>query len=64
MRKIHFEIRRSTSKAEPFFWRLVAANGQKYCHSETFTQKASARASINNIIKAIGVGAVTINDKS
>lgn len=64
MRRIHFEIKRSRSKKEPFYWTLRATNGQKYCHSETYTQKASARSSINNIIKAIRVGAVDINDFS
>ena len=62
MRKIHFEIKKSRSRKQPFYWTLRATNQQKYCHSETYTQKQSARAAINNIIKAIAMGQVTIED--
>ena len=62
MRVIHFEIYKTKSKKEPFMWNLTASNGRMYCSSERFTQKASAKASIKNIIKAIQAGSFTVED--
>jgi len=62
MRKVYFEIKKSRSKTQPFYWTLRATNTQKYCHSETYTQKASAKQAISHIIKAIKSGAVVVAD--
>ena len=44
-----FEIARSKSKSQPFFWRIVAANGQTLATSETYTRKASCVSAIASI---------------
>ena len=36
-----FEIVRRRSKTEPFFWRIVASNGQTLATSEMYVRKAS-----------------------
>jgi uncharacterized protein YegP (UPF0339 family) len=62
MRKMRFEILRSGKKQ--FFWRMKASNSQTYCHSETYTQAASAKQAIKNIIRAISAGAWDVRDMS
>lgn len=32
-----FEIRRSNNPFQPFYWRVIASNGQVLAHSETYT---------------------------
>ena len=44
-----FEIVRGKSKAQPFFWRIVAANGQTLATSETHTRKASCVSAIASV---------------
>ena len=46
-----FEIVRSNSKKEPFFWRIVAANGQTLATSEMYTRKASCVSAIASVQK-------------
>lgn len=46
-----FEIARSNSKKEPFFWRIVAANGQTLATSEMYTRKASCVSAIASVQK-------------
>lgn len=48
---VKFEIARSNSKKEPFFWRIVAANGQTLATSEMYTRKASCVSAIASIQK-------------
>ena len=62
MRMITFEIKRSRSKTSPWYWVIRASNGQCYAHSETYTLKSSARASVNNIIRAISLSQVRIEE--
>ncbi len=46
-----FEIVRSNSTKEPFFWRIVAANGQTLATSEMYTRKASCVSAIASVQK-------------
>lgn len=46
-----FEIVHSKSKKEPFFWRIVAANGQTLATSEMYTRKASCVSAIASVHK-------------
>ena len=43
---MRFEIVRSRSKKEPFFWRIVASNGQTLATSEMYKRKASCLSAI------------------
>ena len=44
-----FEIRRSSSNTQPYYWRMVASNGQVLATSETYVAKASAMAAISSV---------------
>lgn len=46
-----FEIAKSKSKTQPFFWRIVAANGQTLATSEMYTRKASCVSAIASVQK-------------
>ena len=48
---MRFEIVKSRSKKEPFYWRLVASNGQTLATSEIYTRKASCRKAIASVRK-------------
>jgi hypothetical protein len=48
---MRFEIAKSKSKKEPFYWRLVANNGQTLATSEMYTRKASCRKAIASVRK-------------
>ena len=37
-----FEIRKSNSTTQPYYWRIVASNGQVLATSETYVAKQSA----------------------
>ena len=39
---MEFQIVRSNNPAQPFFWRIVADNGQTLAGSETFINKQDA----------------------
>jgi uncharacterized protein YegP (UPF0339 family) len=39
--QLKFEIRKTTSKSQPYYWRIVAGNGQVLASSETYVQKQS-----------------------
>ena len=53
-----FEIVRSKSKTEPFFWRIVAGNGQTLATSEMYTRKASCVSAIASVQKNADVAKV------
>ena len=40
-----FQIRRAGG-AQPYYWRAVASNSQVLCHSETYVNRADAKASV------------------
>ena len=46
-----FQIVRGKSEKEPFFVRIVAANGQTLAVSETYTDKRSAKSMIESVQK-------------
>jgi len=50
-----FQILKSNSSTQPYFWRIVAANGQVLAFSETYTSVAGCR----NAIDTVKAGAAT-----
>ena len=44
-----FEILDSNSSSQPYYWRIVAANGQILATSETYTSKDGCRNAINTV---------------
>lgn len=44
-----FEIRDSTSSYQPYYWRIVASNGQILATSETYTTKQGCRDAIDTV---------------
>jgi len=55
-----FQIVKGTSATQPYFWRIVASNGQTLAVSENYVAKASAKRSVESVIKS--AGAATIED--
>lgn len=45
-----FEIVSGKSETRPFFWRIVAANGQTLAVSQGYTAKASAKSAIESVM--------------
>lgn len=37
-----FEIRKTSSNSQPYYWRIVASNGKVLASSETYVAKQSA----------------------
>lgn len=46
-----FQIVKGKSSTQPYFWRIVAANGQTLAVSENYTAKASAKSAVESVIK-------------
>jgi len=44
-----FEIRKSQSASQPYYWRIVASNGQVLATSETYVKKADALAAVQSV---------------
>ena len=42
-----FEIRDSKSSTQPYYWRIIASNGQVLATSETYTTKQGCRDAID-----------------
>ena len=55
-----FEIVRGKSAKEPFFWRIVASNGQTLATSEMYVRKQSCLSAIASVQK--GVAEATVVD--
>ena len=55
-----FQIVKGKSATQPYFWRIVAANGQTLAVSENYTAKASAKSAVESVIK--NAGGATIED--
>jgi len=55
-----FEIRKSNKKDEPYYWRIVAGNGNVLASSETYVNKADARSAAQSV--KTNAGAATIVD--
>jgi len=48
---VKFEIVKGKSTTQPYFWRIVASNGQTLAVSENYTQKASAKSAVESVMK-------------
>lgn len=46
---MHFEILHSNSYSQPYYWRIVAGNGQVLATSETYTSKQGCRDAIDSV---------------
>lgn len=57
---MEFEIRRSNSTSQPYYWRIVASNGQVLATSETYVNKSDALSAVNSV-KANAAGARTVD---
>lgn len=55
-----FQIVKGKSATQPFFWRIVAANGQTLAISENYAAKASAKSAIESVKKS--AGGATVED--
>ena len=55
-----FQIVKGKSVTQPYFWRIVAANGQTLAVSENYVAKASAKSAVEAVIK--GAGGAKIED--
>jgi uncharacterized protein YegP (UPF0339 family) len=53
-----FQIVKGKSATQPYFWRLVASNGQTLAVSENYAQKASAKSAIESVKKSAGGASV------
>ncbi|MEO5534170.1 MAG: YegP family protein [Pseudolysinimonas sp.] len=53
-----FQIVKGKSTTQPFFWRIVAANGQTLAVSENYAAKASAKNAIESVMKNAGAAKV------
>lgn len=57
-----FQIVKGSSATQPYFWRIVASNGQTLAVSENYAQKASAKSAIESVMK--NAAGATIDDLS
>ncbi len=57
-----FHIVKGKSKTQPYFWRIVASNGQTLAVSENYASKASAKSAVESVMK--NAGGATIEDLS
>lgn len=55
-----FQIVKGKSTQQPYFWRIVASNGQTLAVSENYVQKASAKKAVESVIAS--AGGATIED--
>ena len=55
-----FQIVKGTSATQPYFWRIVASNGQTLAVSENYAQKASAKSAVESVMKS--AGGATVED--
>ncbi len=46
---IRFELHRSNSVSQPYFWRIVSANGRVLAHSETHVNRQDAINAANAV---------------
>lgn len=55
-----FQIVRGKSEKEPYFWRIVASNGQTLAISENYVAKASAKSAIESVMRS--AAGATVDD--
>ena len=46
-----FEIVKGKSVKQPYFWRIIASNGQTLAVSENYVAKASAKSAVQSVMK-------------
>ncbi|OJX65889.1 MAG: hypothetical protein BGO95_05585 [Micrococcales bacterium 73-13] len=51
---LKFQIVKGKSEKQPYFFRIVASNGQTLAVSENYVEKASAKKAVQSIIKSAG----------
>jgi uncharacterized protein YegP (UPF0339 family) len=57
-----FQIIKGKSTTQPYFWRIVASNGQTLAVSENYVAKASAKSAVESVIK--NASGATVEDLS
>lgn len=55
-----FQIVKGKSTTQPYFWRIVASNGQTLAVSENYVQKSSAKSAVESVMK--NAGGATVED--
>jgi uncharacterized protein YegP (UPF0339 family) len=55
-----FQIVKGMSTTQPYFWRIVASNGQTLAVSENYVAKTSAKSAVESVIK--NAGGATVED--
>ncbi len=58
--KMKFEIRKGNSTTQPYYWRIVASNGNVLASSEMYVNKADARSAAESVKS--GAAATTVVD--
>jgi uncharacterized protein YegP (UPF0339 family) len=57
-----FQIVKGKSTTQPYFWRIVASNGQTLAVSENYVAKGSAKSAVESVMK--GLASATVEDLS
>ena len=57
-----FQIVKGKSSTQPYFWRIVASNGQTLAVSENYVAKASAKSAAESVMK--GASGAKLEDLS
>jgi len=55
-----FEIHKSASATQPYYWRIVSSNGNVLAASETYVNKADAESAAQSVID--GASGATLVD--
>ena len=55
---MRFQIRRSNNYRQPYYWRMVARNGEVLATSETYTTKQGCQNAIAVVKREAGGGIV------
>ncbi len=57
-----FQIVKCKSTTQPYFWGIVASNGQTLAVSENYVAKGSAKSAVESVMK--GLASATVEDLS
>ncbi len=57
-----FQIVKGKSTTQPYFWRIVASNGQTLAVSENYVAKGAAKSAVESVIK--NASGATVEDLS
>ena len=53
-----FQIAKGKSASQPYFWRIVASNGQTLAVSENYIAKSSAKNAVESVMKSAAAAQV------